>query len=270
MGTTPRRRRVLVPSLQLQSATPEQEVLLDKEFAHYLGRVLRLEPGEIIEISDGSGFRWSAEITDISSNEVHVRLCENISNHQAHFPIYLAQALVKNDRFDLILRQCTEMGVHGILPFVSERCVTRLDAKKAAKRLERWQKIVRESARQSEKDWIPEIFPLSSLDKLKTLESIETLPHILCWEGESQYMLTDWTREHLSQTKDLRGVVIVVGPEGGFSASEVERLHHKGMRPTGLGSFILRTETAGISVLAVLQYLLGFFGGSEPPLCPPA
>jgi len=252
-------RRVLLPHLALSALdTIPVDIDLAKDAAHYLLRVLRQSPGESIEICDGKGARWHAHIhADATLERCRVGLIEPLPPIPTPFPVYLAQGIPKGDRFEQILRQGTEVGIAAFYPLSTERTVVQLDEKKAGTRRERWEKITAEAARQSQRSFAPTVHDVAELGGLVSALPVG-VPVIVCWEGEQERGLRAWVRSFVSPPC---GVVVLIGPEGGFSAKEVAFLADRGILSVGLGPLILRTETAGVAVASILQYEWGVMAG---------
>ncbi len=227
------------------------------EDKRYLKKVLRLREGDAVEVSDGFGRVWTAALAEDSSGELALELREPLPSRPAPFPVYLVQALPKKDRFEFVLQKGTEVGVHRFAPALSRRTVVELkSAEKVEKRLSRWKKIVLEASRQSRRDFLPQVDLPRPLEE--AVAQLPTdIPKLLLWEREEVNSLKRWLSELEERPK---GVAIIVGPEGGFEADEVERLRQMGVISVGLGPLILRTETAGPVVAAILQYQFGILG----------
>ncbi len=254
-------RRVLLPQLALAAfdVLPHEREI-SKDAAHYLLRVLRQSPGEFIEICDGKGARWRAQIhADATLDSCRVTLHELFPTIPTPFPVFLAQGIPKGDRFEQILRQGTEVGISAFYPLSTERTVVQLDEKKASARRERWEKITAEAARQSQRSYAPVVHDISDLERLASVLPAG-VPAIVCWEGEQSSGLRAWVRSFSSPPC---GVVVLIGPEGGFSEKEIAVLRTYGVRSVGLGPLILRTETAGLAVASILQYEWGVMAGTE-------
>lgn len=250
-----RRQRVVVPTLSLEGATSKQEIVLPADIHHYLCRVLRVKSGDMLELCDGHGLRWQAQVVGEIDEILMVSLLSSMPTTNKPFPVWLVQALPKSDRFEQIIQKTTELGVTRIVPYMSQHSVVRLDHKKAAKRHERWSRIIQEASRQSRRDNLPQLDGLSSFDEI--LSSLpDTFSKIVCWEGEHSIGLKEWVAAHPAPD----GVVVFVGPEGGFSPQEVETMDDFGITSVGLGPLILRTETAGPAVLSILQFSYGCLG----------
>jgi 16S rRNA (uracil1498-N3)-methyltransferase len=252
------RHRIVVPPKQWPVIAQDHSVILPSEFAHYLSTVLRLNTGSLLELCDGSHNRWLAEIGNCSKSDIQLYLREKLPPSSPIFQVYLAQALAKGDRFEQIIQRCTELGVCGFFPFVSEHCVVRLKAERLHTRLERWQRVLRDAARQSHRANIPEIHPPITLQQLPDILPAE-LPKLVCWEKEHGLSLKSW----LQTNSWCKGVVVIIGPEGGFSAEEIATLAERDIVSVGLGPLILRTENAGPTVAAILQFALGSLGGID-------
>jgi 16S rRNA (uracil1498-N3)-methyltransferase len=214
--------------------------------AHYLKDVLRSKPGDLIDLLDGTGMIYRAKITKLEKDRIS---CEIISSQEAKsepaVKITLAQALPKGHKMDFIVEKCTELGVSRIIPVLTERAVA-----KSAK-LERWRKIAKEAAEQSGRAIIPEIYELTTFDDILKLSKDYALA-IIPWEAEENISLkstlTTYPPNHLST------ILVLIGPEGGFSQKEVEKAKKAGFESVSLGKRILRAETAGMATLAMVLY----------------
>ncbi|MFH1826119.1 MAG: 16S rRNA (uracil(1498)-N(3))-methyltransferase [bacterium] len=228
----------------------EQIPIITGSDAHQIKNVLRLKPGAEIELLDGRGNVYFARIRELATDKV---TCEIISTQQADstakIKITLAQCLPKAKKMDLIIQKCTELGAAEIIPVLSERSIAKGDKN------ERWQKIAKEAAEQSGRTTIPKIAPLTNLaDVLKVQADLKLIP----WELENQESLKEaliskYPNIHspITQSPDI---LILIGPEGGFSKSEVNQASLAGFIAVSLGKNILRTETAGLAALAMINY----------------
>lgn len=253
------RHRVILPQIQLPDSLPASSTSLDAETEHYLVRVLRARPGDIVEVCDGADSAWLAEL--IQSDEQHYAFqwVESAPTRSSNFPFVLAQGMPKADKLESILQKSTELGVTGFQPFFSKHCVVKPKPEKEAKKLGRWLKIVKEAARQCRRTDVPDVHASVSLMELCDVLPAD-LPKLVCWEGESSQSLRNWIQEH----PDISGAVVAIGPEGGFSEDEITYLEQQGFVSVGLGPLILRTETAGPTVAALFQYMYGSLGDAVP------
>lgn len=243
--------RLLVPPERIAEgvATVEGEAL------HYLSKVLRLGPGDPVEVFDGRGAAWDAEVRTISPDVATIRL--GAPRETARPPrITLAQGLAKGDKLDLVVQKATELGASRIAPLRLERCVVQLDAAKGAERARRWRKIAEEAARQCGRADVPEVDEPSALDAfLDAAQSRGERIAVLWEEQDTSARLGAWL-----QAVQGDPVALVIGPEGGLTAAEVERVRARGGAVLSLGTRILRTETVGLAVLSIALHLAGDLG----------
>ncbi|TNE49936.1 MAG: 16S rRNA (uracil(1498)-N(3))-methyltransferase [Deltaproteobacteria bacterium] len=253
------RHRVILPHFPVPNSLPAPSVELDSETEHYLLRVLRLQLGDSVEVCNGDNLSWRAELVELETGAPGITWLEKLETRNASFPVVLAQGMPKSDKLENILQKSTELGVESLIPFFSKHCVVKPKPDKQKKRLDRWQKIVQEASRQCRRTDVPQVHTPVSLSELP-----DVLPpgylRLVCWEGETSQSLRNWMIEHA----DIPGVVLAVGPEGGFSEEEITYLGEHGFASVGLGPLILRTETAGPAVLSVFQFVYGSFGDTVP------
>lgn len=244
------RRFFVAPQILGQSSA-----VLTGELCTHMTTVLRLRIGDAIILADGNGREAVARITALTKGEVGVALEPASAAPAAEsVAITLYQGLPKGEKLDLILQKCTELGVDRIVPFMAERSVARLADDRLATRVQRWERIVLEAARQSGRSRIPAI---SFGKNLRTaLEDDSSSLRLLLWEGEQEQGL----RSVVEQSGKSGSVAIIIGPEGGLTKVETTAATTAGFIPVTLGQRILRTETAGLAVVAILQYLWGDLG----------
>jgi len=225
---------------------PEDFPAVTGSDAHQIKDVLRMKPGEQIELLTGDGQVHEAKIISLAKGRV---ACAVLSSRQDESEpktrVTLAQALPKARKMDLVVEKCVELGVHRIIPMLSERVI----AKEG--KPERWQKIAKEAAEQSKRAIIPQVgeaMNFRDVLKLKGRFELALIP----WEAEKQHSL----KQALSG-KTPGSILLLIGPEGGFSATEVDLARQAGFVSVSLGKRILRTETAGFAALAAINYELG-------------
>ena len=224
--------------------------------ARHLARVLRVEAGQRYEISDNSR-AWLAEVTEVRKDWVRFSMLEELAAAIERTPIVLVAALIKFDRFEWIVEKATELGVSRIVPVESERSENGLLAA-AQKRVERWRRIARESSQQSRRDRLPEI------DEPRKLRGLELAGRKFRLEEQGGNLLRE-------AAPGCGQVAVLVGPEGGWTDGERERLDASGWSRASLGPMILRAETAAIAAVAVLrQATLEIDPEHEPPRPPSA
>ncbi len=230
------------------------KIIIDSEDVRHIKNVLRLKTGDKIEVCDGKGCDYSCEISDIEEKEIICLIKEKrFADTEPPIKLTLYQGLPKAAKMDYIIQKNTELGISEIVPCELARCVVKLDDKKsAAKKAARWQKIAEEAAKQCGRGIIPAVcepIPLkTAIERLKK----EDLAFAL-YECESDRSL----KKTLVENKSAKTVGFLIGPEGGFDPAEIELLHSEGIKSIGLGRRILRTETAGEAVSAMIMYEIG-------------
>ena len=220
---------------------------------NHIRNVLRMKPGEEILISDGEKKEYHCEIKTLDPEYVEA-LIMFVKEEGLELPskVYLFQGLPKNDKMELIIQKAVELGVYAVVPVATKRAVVKLDDKKEAKKLVRWQSISASAAKQAKRLIIPEVMPVMSFKEAVAFSQtmdVRLIPYEL-----AENMA--YTRQVLSQIKPGQSIGIFIGPEGGFAEEEVELALNSGMETITLGKRILRTETAGMTVLSILMYLL--------------
>ncbi len=215
---------------------------------HYLLTVLRLKPGDALEVFDGKGGRYPARLLEDAVLELGERVEE-----APRAPLILAQGLAKGDKVELVVEKATELGATGVWPFSSERAVVQLTEEKAKARVERWQKIAAAAARQCGRADIPDVAPVVGFAAAVERARSQGLRAIVLYEGEKQVRMRDLLRTD-------EGLVLFAGPEGGFSEAEIERARTLGAEAASLGERILRTETVALAALSAVAFARGELG----------
>ena len=227
----------------------EDMAYLTAEDARHAARVLRMAAGEQAEVFL-QGRRYLGEISDLSPEDVALRLLEELPSTEAKLRVTLYQGLPKADKMELIIQKAVELGAEAIVPVAMSRCVVRLDERDGRKKQERWQKIAREACKQSGRCLMPEVdAPIPFKELLNRLSGHDAA--IVPWEDARGYSLNAFHREQ----PDITSLAVVIGPEGGMSAEEVEAMKQAGCLPVTLGPRILRTETAGLAAISALMCL---------------
>ena len=225
--------------------------------AHHIINVLRMQVGQQLQIISNDQVSALMEISALTDVVVSVHLVKKIlTTNETTVRIILAQGLPKGDKMDFVVQKAVEMGVSEIIPVSMDNCVVQLDAPKAKKKTERWQKIVEEAAKQSKRDIVPQVSLPITLKQL--LVSKQAVPlKIVAYEIEDRRGL----KELLQEQTDLKEILLLIGPEGGISKEELALVQAGGMESVSLGKRILRTETAGLATVAAILYETGDFGG---------
>jgi 16S rRNA (uracil1498-N3)-methyltransferase len=222
----------------------------------HITRVLRLGRGDRILVLDGRGKSYQAVIEDAGRTRVICAVTGEIPVFSSPGPrLTLVQGLPKGDKMDLIVEKSTELGISRIIPLVCERTVLKLEGDKLSRRRERWLRIAREASKQCRRPDVPEVDLPGGWDQ--ALRDLDRATALIPWEEENVLTLKSFLREN----KPREQVYVFTGPEGGFTPREVERARSHGVRPVTLGPRILRTETAGLAVVAMILYQWGDLGG---------
>jgi len=234
-------------------------VVLGPEVAHHVRTVLRLRPGDRIELRDGRGHAWDGLLVEAGGREVRVAVQPKLPGAvESPLRLTLALALARADRMELALRQATEMGVHRFIAFPAERSDYRLSGLQGAKRKERWGRIACEALCQCGRTNLPDLQLCADLGEFLAVPCARVaaaaggLKLLAREDGERAGLMALFERY-----RACREVLVVVGPEGGWSQSEGERLQEAGFQPVHLGPRILRLETAAVALLAAVQMLWG-------------
>ena len=227
------------------------EVTISGSDANHLARSLRAKRGDKITAVDGTGNCAILELINFDKETIKAKRIGELQKIVVEKKIVLADCLPKQNRFDNIIEKATELGVEKIIPLISERTIARPGGNRAQNKIERWQRIAKEAAEQCARDTIPEIENVRELDDwLKEITPLdeETL-FLFCWELEQETTV----REVLSLNVD-KNIIVLIGPEGGFSEREVSKIKAAGGVSVTLGKRILKTDTAAVSVLAMINY----------------
>lgn len=227
-------------------------ITLSKEQAHYALTVLRLKNGSVIEAFDGKGTlaHGTLEHTSRRSADFVIQTLEHVDN-ESPLNTVLVQGISRGDRMDQSIQKAVELGVSAIQPVFTERCEVKLKGDKLEKRRQQWQTIAINACEQSGRNVLPEILPIMSLEEWLTEQTS-------CFG----LVLDPYASNHLSHLKPpplSAAIHLFVGPEGGLTAEEVDKITANGAIPVQLGPRVLRTETAGPAILAILQTLWGDF-----------
>ncbi|WP_248926721.1 16S rRNA (uracil(1498)-N(3))-methyltransferase [Paenibacillus hamazuiensis] len=242
----------------------EDYVLIAGDDAHHLARVMRAEEGDRVIVSDGLAREALVEIREIAKDRVRAEIVERLPmDREPNVEVWIAQSLPKGDKMETVIQKATEIGAARFVPFVSERTVVQLDAKKEGKRVERWQKIAKEAAEQAHRNRVPAVDSPCDWKALLALAQ-EMDAAWICYEKESGSQLKPALRKLLSGESGegaRKKIMLIVGPEGGFSETEVAKAEAAGCLPVSLGKRILRTETAAMVGLTCILYETGEMGG---------
>ncbi|MDY2637501.1 MAG: 16S rRNA (uracil(1498)-N(3))-methyltransferase [Phascolarctobacterium sp.] len=244
--------RFFVPQLY------SEEMYIEGVDARHISKVLRMQPGDKLQIVSDDGVSAMAAIAAIDSERVLVRCIEKLAeSHEPRVKLMLAQGLAKGEKMDFIIQKAVEMGAYSVIPVAMEHSVVRLEGAKAAKKVERWQKIAESAAKQSKRDIIPQVQPVQSMAEMLAGCDCET--KIIAYECEDRLSL----KAALKAAEAAGGIhelLLMIGPEGGISEGELELARQAGAVPVSLGRRILRAETAGLVAISAIFYETGDLG----------
>jgi 16S rRNA (uracil1498-N3)-methyltransferase len=231
----------------LESAEAGSLVTIEGAEARHAVSVSRVHVGELLRVGNGAGLIVTGVVESATPQELTLRVTAAELTPAASPAVWLAQALAKGDRDELAVQAATELGVDGVIPWASRRSIVKWEGAKLRKGHDRWSAIVREASKQSIRAWVPEVSALASTTVLCSLA------------GQARMLVLDpQAPAPLSGVQpDGRDLVLVVGPEGGISESELDQFAKAGAERVSLGSPILRTSTAGPAAIAVLNTALG-------------
>jgi 16S rRNA (uracil1498-N3)-methyltransferase len=233
---------------------PPERLRVGGERYHHLARVLRVRPGQSVEVFDGAGRAFPASVAAVDEDSVELVLGE--PRHELpQRRITVVQGLPKAEKLEWIIEKATELGAAAILPVSTARAVARLEADRAGKRIARWRRIAEEAARQCGRADVPEIREPRALASLFEAIGADTRVLVLD-EAERERRLS----QAVSAQPRLAPLALVVGPEGGLERAEVAALISGGAVPVTLGHNVVRTETAALAALAVIRHLDGQLG----------
>jgi len=221
----------------------------------HIRKVLRLGKGDALRVFNGSGKEYEGTIVEVGPFSVSIRVHQILSSRKEPvLEITLAQSLLKGEKMDFLVQKAVELGIKRIVPFVSSRSIPVLEVKKRLERQKRWEKIAIGASKQCGRNFIPKIdLPVSFLEMLESAPK-DSLRFIL-WEEEGKGL-----KEILGRSEGAKEIFFVVGPEGGLSQEEVEEARRSYFIPITLGQRILRSETASLSFLSIIQYEWGDMG----------
>lgn len=236
------------------SQIQDKKIVITGGDVNHIKNVLRMKAGDEIAVSNGiDGKEYRCGIEAFAGDEVVCRL-RFIKEDGVELPskIYLFQGLPKADKMELIIQKAVELGAYEVIPVSAKRCVVKLDGKKAAGKIGRWQGIAEAAAKQSKRAVIPQIHAVLSMKEAiayaRDME-VKLIPYELAENMQH-------TKQMIEAVQPGQRVAVFIGPEGGFEENEIQMALEAGIEPVTLGRRILRTETAGFTVISWLMYHL--------------
>lgn len=244
--------RFYLPAAQTRNA----ELTLSEREAHHALHVLRVRSGERVVVLDGAGQELLCEVRGVERHAVTLAVRQRNTIPPLPYRLTLLQAVPKGKAMDVIVQKATELGAHRIIPILSERTVTQLDGEGAESKAEKWEATAIESIKQCGSAWLPQVeLPLSPHACLARQEKFE-LPLIASLQPDSRHPREYFQTFLAEQGRLPQSICVWVGPEGDFTPAEINAIKTSGALPITLGPLILRSETAAIYCLSVLNYEL--------------
>jgi len=239
--------------LPAQAFSGDQVTVADPALIHRLRDVLRLGRGNTVVFLDGSGWEYETVLQEVTPAQILGQVqCRRLAAGEPRTKITLYQAVLKGERFEWALQKGTEIGVSAFVPIISERCIVQDAHQLSRRKMTRWERIIQAAAEQSRRGRLPPLQPFvlfaAACEQVHRTGSLALIP----WEEETRPI-----REVLREAgREMRpfNVALFIGPEGGFSAAEVQLARDYGLVPVSLGPRILRAETAGVAATAMVLY----------------
>ena len=217
--------------------------------SHYLSKVLRMQTGRELTVFNGEGGQYSAEIVNITKKNVSIEIkAFSPENRQSHLELELAIGISRGERMDWVLQKATELGVTKITPLITERTEVKLGGERADKKFLHWQQILVSACEQCQRNLLPDLS-----------EPVLFNDWITASKAEYKFVLHHRDSQGLPATQNVHSVELLIGPEGGLSDEEIAQAIQKKFLPLTLGPRVLRTETAPVAAISLVQYLWGDF-----------
>ncbi|WP_039916037.1 16S rRNA (uracil(1498)-N(3))-methyltransferase [Cellvibrio mixtus] len=239
-----------IPRIFTEQALITGELLqLEEAASHHLSKVLRMQAGRELILFNGAGGEFAAVIQDVSKKSVTVAIAEHLAdNRESPLQLELAIGISRGERFEWVLQKATELGVTKITPLITERTEVKVGGDRQEKLIDRWQQIIISACEQCQRNLLPELStPLQISDWLATVNS------------ELRFVLHHRDSKTLPAEQKPQSVTLLIGPEGGLSESEIAQAQAKHFNALTLGPRVLRTETAPVAAISLVQYLWGDF-----------
>ena len=230
----------------------EDTILISGSDVNHIKNVMRMKAGDVLNVSDGTGFTYACELLGFEEDGICLKiLSREFSGSELKTKISLFQGLPKKDKMELIIQKAVELGVYEIYPVINERTIVKIDEKKIKSKVERWNKISEAAAKQSGRAIIPVIHEPIKFNKALTLATEKCNTVLIPYENADGMGYSD---RCLDEAVHADSSAIFIGPEGGFSMEEVDLAKEANAKVISLGSRILRTETAGMTVLSIMMF----------------
>jgi 16S rRNA (uracil1498-N3)-methyltransferase len=231
----------------IQNISGNKIIISDKDQVHHLRDVLRLKAEDKVIVFDEQGNEYNCLIRQLSNKTIELKIKARLSKRETKIQITVACAIPKKSRMDEIIDKLTQLGVDRIIPLESERVIIKLDKSKKILRKMRWEKIALSSSQQSQRNILPMIEPIKDIKEVLTQAGDFDLKLIPTLMGERKSL-----RKILAKAKP-KNILVLIGPEGDFTAEEVDLAIKSGCIPVSLGDLVLRVETAAIAVTSFIK-----------------
>lgn len=238
-----------------QPLTLNEPIALNEAAAHYLGKVLRLPAGRPVTVFNGAGGEFQGHLSRVHKKQVEVVLDSfDDSDRQSPLAVELAVGLSRGERWDFVLQKATELGAHRIVPLLSERTEVKLSGERLEKKQRHWRQTLISACEQCQRNRLPELAPLSPL-----------AAYLDGCTSEQRWVLHHRDSQGLPTGGAPQSVSLLIGPEGGLSDAEIDAARRAGFEPLTLGPRVLRTETAPVAALSIVQHLWGDMSAYTEP-----
>ncbi len=232
-----------------QTISPSSTLELTEASSHYLTKVLRMQLGRELILFNGKGGEYTAEIIAIQKKVTAVKIIEfQADNRQSPLQLELAIGVSRGERMDWVLQKATELGATKITPLLTMRTEVKLAGERADKKMEHWQQIIISACEQSQRNILPEL-----------AQPIAINEWIMQCEAELKFVLHHRDNQGLPKNTTCNQVALLIGPEGGLDESEISLAQNNNFSPLTLGPRVLRTETAPVAAISIVQFLWGDF-----------
>jgi len=237
-----------------ENITDKKITITDRSDINHILNVLRYGKREKLILKGPENTVYEAVIKSITDNSIECEVIDSyVSDKTLNINISLAQSVLKSQKQDILIQKATELGVKEIIPFISQNTVVKFGSDRdKSRKIQRWQKIVYESAKQCQRGDLARIEQIIDFDELLQLDRFDL--RILCSEKNAESSIKDFLRENKRNVCQNSNILLIIGPEGGWDNSEIEKLRHQGIALLTLGKLVYRAETAAAAAISHIIY----------------
>jgi 16S rRNA (uracil1498-N3)-methyltransferase len=230
-----------------QDLRVSEGLLLNENASHYLSKVLRMQEGRELIVFNGQGGEYSAAIREVGKKQISIQINQfTEDNRQSPLDLHLAIGISRGERMDWVLQKATELGVTHIIPLITERTEVKIKGEKQDKKMQHWQQIIISACEQCQRNLLPALHEPQLIDDwLKTVDT------------EYRFVLHHRNQQGLDSMAKPKSLTLLIGPEGGLTEEEIILAEHEKFQSLRLGPRVLRTETAPVAAISLVQYLWG-------------